>query len=39
MDPFGNQWWVATNKKSESEGEELNHESDNDMDQIQTFSI
>lgn len=39
IDPFGNQWWVATNKKNVSEGEELNNKSDDDMDQIQTLSI
>lgn len=39
IDSFGNQWWVATNKKNVSEGEELNNKSDDDMDQIQTLSI
>ena len=39
LDPFGNQWWVATNRKNVSEGEDPNNKSDSDMDQIQTFSI
>ena len=39
IDPFGNQWWIATNKKNVSEGEELDNKLDNGMDQIQTFSI
>ncbi len=39
IDPFGNQWWVATNKENVSGGEELDNSSENTMDQIQTLSI
>ncbi len=37
-DHFGNQWWIATHKENMPEGE-FDNESDNFMDESQTFSI
>ena len=38
MDQFGNQWWIATHKEHTSE-DEFDNESNNLMDESQTFSI
>ena len=38
IDPFGNQWWIATRKENLS-GEDIDNSSDSDMDESQTFSI
>jgi PhnB protein len=38
IDRYGNQWWIATHKENMSENE-FDNNSDNDMDESQTFSI
>jgi PhnB protein len=38
MDQFGNQWWIATHKEHTSD-DEFDNESNNLMDESQTFSI
>jgi len=39
VDPFGNQWWIATHKGKKVIEEQRNKESENMMDESQTFSI